>query len=385
MKKHFLFFSANYLPGIGGVERYTFELANGVVKKGHKVTIVTSNVYKMPEVEESNNIRVIRTPCINVLNGRFPIPLINKTYKTLMQQLAKDSYDFVLVQTRFYILSLIGVLFGKKKKIPTILIEHGTSHFTVNNLVLDKLGHFYEHSITKIVRKNCDHYYGVSSACCRWLKHFNIEPNGVLYNAINLSEIESETTEIDGLAYRNILSENHIPVVLFCGRLVKEKGVLLLIEAIKELNRSGEKVALIIAGDGELYESISLLNDDYIIAAGGLAHEEVLSLMRECDVFCLPTFAEGFSTAVLEAVACKLFVITTDTGGSAELILNDEFGIILNDNTVDEIVKAIRKVVNNKKYKKEAEEKAYERLVNNFTWVQTTEAFLRVVEEIHPN
>ena len=68
MKKSFCLFCANYLPNLGGVERYVYNLSKQLVKHGHNVTVVTSNVFQLPSYEISEEgIEIYRLPCYNVM------------------------------------------------------------------------------------------------------------------------------------------------------------------------------------------------------------------------------------------------------------------------------------------------------------------------------
>ena len=185
MNKIYCFFSARYLPYLGGVERYTYNLAKELVSKGNKVIIVTSLLGEEPVYEEKEEGIIVRVPSYKLLNGRFPVIKYNKELKDALNRLRKHSIDYVVVNTRFYLLSYVGARFAKKEKIPAIVIEHGTGHFTVNNKLFDFAGHIYEHFISSMVKRCVDNYYGVSLECNKWLEHFRITAKGVLYNAIN--------------------------------------------------------------------------------------------------------------------------------------------------------------------------------------------------------
>ena len=71
-----------------------------------------------------------------------------------------------------------------------------------------------------------------------------------------------------------------------------------------------------IAGDGILYQELIEMSDPYIILTGQVDFEHIVKILDASDIFCLPSDSEGFPTSVLEAVACKCFVITTYQGGS---------------------------------------------------------------------
>lgn len=377
-EKHYCIFAANYLPNLGGVERYTYNLSKELIARRNKVTIVTSNIFSLPPQEKIDGIEIFRMPSWKVLNGRFPIAKYNATFYKLDQILRAKAFDFVIVQTRFYLHSLYGVSFAKKLKIPCITIEHGTNHFTVNNRILDFLGHIYEHAISRIVRRKCRHFYGVSQSCCDWLRHFKINPEGILYNAIDLNDIFRKRQKIVE-SYRETLLLKDKTIITYAGRLVREKGVLKLIEAVVRLQQMNPNLALIVAGDGDLYEHISQRKLPQVYILGMLDFAHIISLLEVTDIFCLPTdYPEGFPTSVLEAAACECYIITTANGGSKELIIDESFGMILSENTVEKIMEAIEYAAVNEEYREKAIEKTYSKLCQQFTWKSTADEVIRI-------
>lgn len=91
----------------------------------------------------------------------------------------------------------------------------------------------------------------------------------------------------------------------------------------------------------------------------------------------MPSESEGFPTSVLEAVACKCFVITTYRGGARELISDDKLGVIMKSNSVDEIFKNIMEVSNDSNYRKTAVELAYKKLCESFSWDKVADNLIK--------
>ena len=123
--KKICIFSAQYLPHMGGVERYTYYLAKEMVKRGHSVVVVTSqNEEEEMHVEAENNegIEIYRLPSYIFVNGRMPVLKFNRQLKSISQELAKHRFDFVLINTRFYSMSLFGARFAKKNGIKSAVV-----------------------------------------------------------------------------------------------------------------------------------------------------------------------------------------------------------------------------------------------------------------------
>ena len=382
MKKSFCLFCANYLPNLGGVERYVYNLAKQLIKFGHSVTVVTSNVFDLASYEVSDEgIEVFRLPCYNVMKGRYPILKKNDEFKKLDKQLSDKHFDLAVINARFYIHSVYAAKFAHKNNIPVLTIEHGSSHLSVNSKFLDFFGEIYEHALTLVLKKYCKDYYGVSQAACDWSGHFKICSNGTLYNAIDIENIQDlEKNKV--CSYRK---EHNIPndaaVITYTGRLVKEKGSYELACAFDSLNN--ENSYLLIAGDGEQTDRILKLceHNKRIILLGKIDFSHIVALLSESDIFCLPTvYPEGLPTSILEAVALKNFIITTTVGGAKELVCDERFGILLNDNTPDNILNALEKALSDKTARIDATEKCYARLFEYFTWEKTAEKLENLVK-----
>ena len=388
MSKHYCIFSAQYYPHVGGVERYTLYLSRKLIAAGNEVTIVTSNTGDLSGDEIQEGIQIYRLPCYDLLGGRYPVFKKNKEFKKVEKLIRMNQYDLVIINTRFYLHSLYGAKFAKSKGIPSIVIEHGTSHLSVNNKLFDTVGGWYEHFLTFLLKKYCNDYYGVSEACCEWSGHFHIKSKGTLYNAVEIEEFQRILKESD-IDYRK---EYGIPsgakVISFTGRLIPEKGIKQLVSAVKKINISRIKngqipVYLMIAGDGPLYQELLEMSDQYTILTGQIDFEHIVKILDASDIFCLPSDSEGFPPSVLEAVACKCFVITTYRGGAKELLIDEQYGIIMRDNTVESIQKNLEKVIEDDAYRTQAECKSYDRLVKYFTWDATAEKVMQIAKDMN--
>lgn len=367
-RKRYCIFAAQYFPHMGGVERYTYNLAKKLIEDGNEVIVVTSNVYKLSEYERVDRIPVYRIPCWNLLAGRYPVLKMNARFWEINRTLKKKKFDMVIVNTRFYPHSLYGMMFAKKINAKCITLDHGTSHLSVHNKILDFVGAIFEHSLTKIDQIFCKDYYGVSGACNEWLAHFHIKAKGILYNSIDLEEVKNTQANIKE-SYRD---KYKIPadaiIVTFTGRLLKEKGLPSLLNVMDRINKKREDVYLFIAGDGNMEREVYDRKNEHIIPVGRIDFEHIVTLLTESDIFCLPSFSEGFSTSILEAAACGCYILTTARGGAKELLINDEYGCIVPNNQENILYDALIEIINNPDRRKRGIELTYQRIKQKFTW-----------------
>lgn len=377
-----IYFTAQYLPHMGGVENYTKHLSTELANRGHEVVIVTSLIKgEKPYETTKDGVRIYRLPSFMLLGGRYPYLRGNNETRKILRYLSSEKYDLCLVNTRFYALSLAGIKFGFRNNIRTIVIEHGTGHLSVNNKALDYLGEKYEHYLTKKGIKYHPDYCGVSEAANEWLQHFGIKATGVFYNAIDLADVNKARSQCN-VDYRkefNIPSQS--TVVTFTGRMIPEKGIQPLIQAASNIIHKGIDAYFLLAGDGPLLEEAQKITkmEDRIKFLGRIDGNHIISLLDSSDIFCLPSVSEGFSTSVLEASACKNYIITTFRGGSKELVSEDRYGKIIPNNKVENVEKALITAILNPKDCKEAAEACCRRVSTNFTWKQTADAVERLM------
>jgi len=114
------------------------------------------------------------------------------------------------------------------------------------------------------------------------------------------------------------------PYVLFAGTLNARKGYADLIRAFALIAEMYPEWDLHLAGNGELETAASLVADEglkgRVLMPGWIAGAEKDALFRNAGIFCLPSYAEGFPMAVLDAFAYGLPVVTTPVGGIPDIL-----------------------------------------------------------------
>ena len=136
-------------------------------------------------------------------------------------------------------------------------------------------------------------------------------------------------------------------VLLYVGRVSREKGLEILAGAFKELIDSGSAVALAIIGDGPYREEMEAALAGYqVLFTGYLAGEQLQCGYASADIFVFPSATDTFGNVVLEAQASGLPVIVSDEGGPRELMADGETGTVFQADNKDDLVAAIRLMVN---------------------------------------
>jgi len=363
IRKKIAIFSGFYLPFLGGVERYTNKLSAELVKIGYDVIIVTTNHNGLPDYEKNDHIAIYRLPSHNLFQNRYPMLKHNSKYRDLMVRLDTEKVDYVLCNTRFQLTTLLGVKFAKRHRLKSIVIDHGSSHMSVSSRVLDFFGAIYEHGLTGLVKRYTKSFYGVSKRSSDWLGHFGIKSSGEFYNAVDDNLYEK---------FKNTKSKFSDKVVIsYAGRILREKGVDTLLEAFSALN--SKNTILVIAGDGPILADLKeKYSNKNIIFTGQLNHDDMMRLFVTTDIFCYPSkYPEGLPTAILEAGIMKSAIIATNRGGTKEVIISPEYGMIIKED-IDSLRTALDNLIGNPDLVSKMKSNIYARVKDNFTWHKTT-------------
>ena len=364
-------FTAQYLPNFGGVERFNYELSKQIIRHGDRVIVVTSQLPRQAAQEISpEGVEILRLPSAPLMGGRFPIIKPNKEFHRLTKWLWAQKIDACLINTRFYTLSLYAARAAKKHGVLSVVLEHGSAHLSPIGKLATLAGHLYEHVAIHYVHLFCKDFYGVSEGSIKWLAHFHIQAKGVLHNAVNFDEIDRLLSAPNAVDWRSVFGlPDTSRIILFAARLVKEKGILELLEAFRRLNRPDTH--LLIAGDGPLLSVLSGQKGENIHFLGRLERKELMQLYRQADVYCFPSYHEGFPTTLLEAGACGCAVITSSVAGVEELLGEDQCGYILPEIIPEAIQEALCMALDSENWRKRVGASLNARVRTHFGWKQT--------------
>jgi glycosyltransferase involved in cell wall biosynthesis len=128
-------------------------------------------------------------------------------------------------------------------------------------------------------------------------------------------------------ALRNQIGASGMPILLYVGRLAKEKNLDDLVEAARCLEQRADRFKLVIVGDGPMRRELRdcLPNAHF---TGYLHGNELARWYASADIFVLPSTIETFGNVVLEAFASGLPVVGVDRGGVRELITHRVNGLL---------------------------------------------------------
>lgn len=367
-------FSALYAPSMGGVETYTQNLAAALGAIGCRVVVVTMNTHGAAADEQHGSVEVVRLPCHSVLGGRYPVSNHNAAYRQATERLIAAAPDHVVVNTRFYPLSLEGLKFARRLGVTPVLVEHGSAHLSMGSAPVNAVVEAVEHAMTALDVRQRPVCYAVSKKASAWLAHFGMQSAGELPNAIDADVYAARASQ---RAFREELGISaDTLLVASAGRLVPEKGVVQLAQAAAQLAREGRNVHVIMAGAGPLEGQLSSMDAPNLHLVGKLDGADLAALYQQADVYCLPSRSEGFATTLLESAACGTPAVVTSVGGTDELIPSERFGTIIPSMRPDAIADALRRADDDRGALQAQGRAVAERVREICSWRQTAQRTL---------
>ncbi len=222
------------------------------------------------------------------------------------------------------------------------------------------------HLINRFLGKFTHRIIAVSEAVKRdLLRYDGLEPDKVLVipNMIDLDAFGRGDRE----RVRRELGFTPRELVLGCvARLEEQKGHVYLLEAANLLRRQRAGIRLLLVGDGRLRSSIEhkakelgLL--DVVVFTG--TSNRVAELMSAMDVFVLPSLWEGLGLVLGEAMASGVPVVSTEVGGTSEIVLDGETGLLIPPGDPEAIRKAVIRILDDREATRTMTEQARHRVV----------------------
>ncbi|MFC8449245.1 glycosyltransferase family 4 protein [Kitasatospora sp. NPDC057223] len=317
-----LLVSHYYPPHLGGIENVVRQEAVHLAARGVDVTVLTSG--ERGSVRQEDGVRVVRVAAWNgAERAGVPFPVLSPAVLAAALRWARRA-DVVHLHDCLYLTSWTAGLAAFLTRTPHVLtqhvamVEHPSALVRgVQRAVYAVAGRALLRRARRVLTLNASvaAFVGEYGARAERRRHL---PNGVDTALFRPAEGAEERL----LARKRLGLPADRTLVLFAGRLVPKKGYDLLLAA----HDGTDRYDLVFAGDGDAQ---ALAGRPGVHHLGTLAPERLAEAYRACDVFALPSTAEGFPLTVQEAMASGLPVVTTDDPGYAPYRLDRERVMLL--------------------------------------------------------
>lgn len=379
--KEILIFSPFYPPHIGGVENYTQDLCQHLSEKNISITIFTPWLPKtsMGEEVQAGNIRISRFPAFEIIHN-YPLPQFwRPSFWKKFHNLFNKQYAVVFSQTRFFSTSLLALVYAKLKKSRWVHIEHGSGFVQTDRSYVSIFSRLYDQCLGRVVLSSADEVIAISESVKKFVAR--LAPRAecqTIYRGFDFEKIEAIRSNQE-------LREKYPnkTIITYIGRLIDGKGVLDLIEAIRNIQ---EDFVLFIIGDGPEKKNMQNLIEKYslenkVIFFGYRNHSDAIGILKISDIFINPSYSEGLPTTVAEAGMCRKATIATKVGGTNEIITDGKSGFLIEPRDIEALRQNISKLCQNKDLQNELGNSLYADMRNKFSWEKSTSKFLAIISD----
>jgi glycosyltransferase involved in cell wall biosynthesis len=310
-------------PDIGGPATYVPVIASELVKRGHKISVVTLSD-TLEHDDRAYPFRLLR-----IRRGMLKPWRFLRTVAAILRRARRAGVLFV---NGLYVEAVIANFFLRKPMVQKVVGDWAWERATNKAWVKETFEEFQQsrHGLNiealKALRTFCTRHANKLIVASRYFAG-SVEHWGGLDKKIIV--IHNSVEPLNGIQKARVPLQSPLKVVTV-GRLIPLKRIASLIEAVSRL----KDVGLVIVGDGPERENLqqvarALGVAERIYFAGQQSKQQTLSLMAACNLFVLNSTHESFSYVVLEAMGVGLPVAATAVGAIPELVHHGENGVLI--------------------------------------------------------
>jgi glycosyltransferase involved in cell wall biosynthesis len=359
-----LFVLEYFPPHVGGVETLFDNLTKKLAERGDEVTVLTSRMPGVPNIEESDGRQIHRIS-----------PPSRTSFILSYPKISGPAKEADVIHTTTYAGAIATKFANRSAKRPVVATFHeviGKAFFSMENPVSAALHYSLESLICRAYKNDvltCPSEATKRSMTAKGIPAGNIRviPHGIDHGVFNTAAKPS--MKFGGPAY------------LCMGRAGVSKGVEYLADAVPAIAEAvpNSKLVLMLSKKDNYNKIVSRVKklgvtDNVIFLEPRKNAAEVAGVLRSCDVVVVPSLSEGFGFNAVEAQACGVPVVATTAGSLPEVVKG---GTLVPPKDSAAIARAVIKMLKDRGLAKELGS-AGSRHAKTFTWERAVKEYLRL-------
>ena len=319
-------FSDSALPVLNGVSVSIDALVRELRSRGHSVHVFTTDFPgHVDEDPNTHRFRSIKTPWTT------DYPLAVPPFYPMLREFRKQEFDLIHAHTPFTV-GFVGLRWAESHDVPIVTTYHTNYDkyayyvpFTPKRYLRYKIAkhlNFYYNSVQHVITP--------SEASRRWLLRHSVRtPITVIPSGVPVPKMIDRSEARGALG---LLPEQK--VVLYAGRIAKEKNIGVLLSAMQTAFRQDPELYFMVVGDGPAREEYSLLArrlgiGDRVKFVGFVPRAEVEAFYAAADLFAFSSMTETQGLVVVEAMSHGLPALVVQGGGAGAAVREGENGYLL--------------------------------------------------------
>ena len=374
---------------IGGISPHVQNLSRSLVKNGVKVYVVTCDFPGVPQHEIVDGVEVFRTD-----SYKNPSPDFATWVYLMNMNMQKEAAAIVnglggkvdVFHAHDWLVATAGIGLKHVFRKPFFATMHSTEigrrngiHFAYERMIHETEA-WLTYEAWKVI---CCSDYMISHV--RWAFGLPEDKLVMVPNGVN-AEVYNRNGKKDLGEFRKTFAAPEEKLVLYVGRLVYEKGIHVLVNAMpKILSKANAK--LVIVGNGYMKEQLSNLASrmgvSHKVMFTGFVDDDTLRKLQMCaDVSVVPSLFEPFGIVALEAMAAGSPIVVSDTGGLSEIVEHDVSGVKVYANDQDSLAWGISKVLTDEGYANWLRTNARKRVQEKYDWDRIAQQTRNIYETV---
>jgi glycosyltransferase involved in cell wall biosynthesis len=379
-----LMLSWEYPPRIvGGIARHVQELSEALAQLGGEVHVITAAHPQAPAEAVENGVMLHR---VGVPFTPSPATLLEQVYALnaaiesraeplLSEWLRSGKRRPILIHAHDWLVEPAARALKHHFKLPLIATIHATEHGRHGGLHTD-LSRTISHHEWQLSYEAwrvivCSHFMRDEVHHILSVPYDKLD---VIPNGIRAEKFAFEFPQQERAAFRTRFALPDQPLILFVGRLVREKGIHVLLQAMPMVKAYVPNAKLVIVGGGwrAHLEGFArfLRMESSVCFTGFIPDEELLRLYRVVDVAVYPSLYEPFGIVALEAMAVGVPVVVSDAGGLKEVVQHERTGLITWAGNAESLAWGILRVLQEPRSARQRAERARRAVQRQFNWAR---------------
>ena len=328
---------------IGGAETFAHDLMEGARERGHEISFVSFRENPIPRISLKSKIYYVWS------NQVVHASIVNK----LMSKIDEFQPDVIHCHNNYqYTASITHAI--KLSGVPTVATIHDYDLIApFLSPSLSPLQYFKRRQFKKIMKTS----YRITSPTRKLIRQLR---------PLHREKFAYLPLFVDFEKWPYNPSKGQNPEhITFLGRIIKDKGVFVLLEAMRILSKKYPKLKLTYIGGGGDSERLQMLIrswklEDHIKLTGYIDFEDVLKQLHQSRIHVLAsTYQELFGLVGIEAQALGIPLVAADTGGISEWCLDGETGLLYSKNDPEDLADKIACLLDHPEYSFQLAENAY--------------------------
>jgi len=372
---------------IGGLGRHVNDLVQSCKEENLTIIVMTISHTGKESYSFNDGIHIFRMIPWQEDSASLPDYFRNLNFRFTQFILQDLHIQFDLVHVHDWFFATTACQIKKMLGIPFVSTIHSTERERKqfnNGRVIPQIIEYEDQLL-----QYSDHII----VCSEYMKDILLirKPNrqnsiSVIPNGIILENLKKMLSKDEALKRFPFLTE---PILLGIGRLVKEKGFHILIEAFSQIHRQYPTLKLVLAGSGPYENELKRISklyklDSKVIFVGFLNEIERNTLLSKCEIVVIPSLYEPFGIVALEGLAASKPVLAFKTGGLKEIV-KDNRGILLEGISSVQLAERLHKCLQHPKDVEAVALRGYQAMIAEYQWLSIIRITISMYNKVVSN